>query len=506
MLMFAGATAPSSCRHALSVVRSISVCVLAAPSNRGPLFPVDLDHQQRQQQQSFASAPPSKEDLELKKKNKALAVSLFKNPIVHQLWTARVSAKERQRNKTATTSLSTSKSGPTPADSRVEISYPFTTDSLLQESYRNPWGQMRLGKMMEDLDALAGNIAFFHVDNANNAADASDNDDATKEHPVIVTASVDRIRLRQRPTMDSDQHLSGQVTWTGTSSMEICMQCTGSKSDTSRDKNSEWLQAYVTFVTLDPVTKKPTAIPAVQPQTDQELASFQAGANRAAAKKKRRHQKKTVSPEMDDLADRLLAEAGPLLNMPSLADPHSILMDATKMQNAMIAQPQVQNLHNRIFGGFLMRRAFELAFSNAYVFGGARPLFLQMDDVSFASPVDVGDLLVFNSRVLYTDTGRLKDYYNSDDSPDSSGTTSGTNTSDSGSIYDPDQELPLVHIEVEAWVTEPEKASARLSNSFYFTFAISDKKKQVRNVLPSNIDQARRMAMRMLVDQEHEQE
>jgi acyl-coenzyme A thioesterase 9 len=158
----------------------------------------------------------------------------------------------------------------------------------------------------------------------------------------------------------------------------------------------------------------------------------------------------------------------------------------------MIAQPQVQNLHNRIFGGFLMRRAFELAFSNAYVFGGARPLFLQMDDVSFASPVDVGDLLVFNSRVLYTDTGRLKDYYNS--------------ATISAPGYDEDQELPLVHIEVEAWVTEPEKASARLSNSFYFTFAISKKDKQVRRVLPSNIDQARRMAMRMLVDQEQDQE
>jgi acyl-coenzyme A thioesterase 9 len=65
-----------------------------------------------------------------------------------------------------------------------------------------------------------------------------------------------------------------------------------------------------------------------------------------------------------------------------------------------------------------------------------------------------------------------------------------------------------VHIEVEAWVTEPEKASARLSNQFYFTFAISknNNKRIVRRVLPSNIDQARRMAMRMLVDQEQDEE
>ena len=71
------------------------------------------------------------------------------------------------------------------------------------------------------------------------------------------------------------------------------------------------------------------------------------------------------------------------------------------MQNAMIAQPLVQNLHNRIFGGFLMRRAFELAFSN-YVFGGSRPIFLEVDEVFFARPVHVGDWLVSNSCVLYT--------------------------------------------------------------------------------------------------------
>jgi acyl-coenzyme A thioesterase 9 len=568
MLLLAGVTRrPGSGRHALSVVRSVSVSVSkaasascvsscvskAASKNRALWFPVMLQQlqqqQQQQQQRSFASSSSSKKEDpegEVQKKNKkALAVSLFKNPIVHQLWTARVAAKERQR-KTSTGTSSTGKTttgtststASTPNDSRVEISYPFTTDQMLHESYRNPWGQMRLGKMMEDLDALAGNIAFFHVDNhaGTNNDNTNDIDGGTiqeqqqAEHPVIVTASVDRIRLRQRPEMDSDQHLSGQVTWTGTSSMEICMQCTGggssgggSDQNQKHNADSEWLQAYVTFVTLDPVTKKPTAIPAVHPQTDEEIASFQAGAARAAAKKKRRHQKKTLSPETDDLADRLLAEAGPLLNMPSLADPHSILMDATKMQNAMIAQPQVQNLHNRIFGGFLMRRAFELAFSNAYVFGGARPLFLQMDDVSFASPVDVGDLLVFNSRVLYTDTARLKDYYNnvSVSSANPGGGIGGIG----GGGYDPDQQLPLVHIEVEAWVTEPEKASARLSNSFYFTFAVVSKSnvggdsdssssdsssnnsnmpRQVRRVLPANIDQARRMAMRMLVDQEQE--
>lgn len=402
--------------------------------------------------------------------------SLFKNPIVHKLWTERQAAKARE-GRIGNVDYDPSV-GKAPADSRVEITYAFSTDELLYESYRNPWGQMRLGRMMEDLDALAGNIAFFHVDQGQTM------------HPIIVTASVDRIRLQERPTAKHDQILSGQVSWTGKSSMEIRMSCMDAGTQ------QEWLEAFVTFVTLDPITKKPTAIPPILPQTPDEESYFTRGAQRAALKRQRRSRinskptsqsapsaDHTAQAHIEHMAASLLQEAGPLLNMPALANPHSILMNATRMQNAMIAQPQTQNLHNRVFGGFLMRRAFELAYSNAYVFGGARPIFLEVDDVSFANPVDVGDLLVFNSRVLYTDHGRLGDYYASSNDH---------------------RELPLIHVEVEAWVTEPERVSARLSNQFYFTFAADQP--MVRRVLPSSMDEASRMATRMEADRQQQYE
>jgi acyl-coenzyme A thioesterase 9 len=47
---------------------------------------------------------------------------------------------------------------------RVTVSYPFSTDGSLRESYRNPWGAVRLGRVLEDLDSLAGNIAYEHCD------------------------------------------------------------------------------------------------------------------------------------------------------------------------------------------------------------------------------------------------------------------------------------------------------------------------------------------------------
>ena len=241
--------------------------------------------------------------------------------------------------------------------------------------------------------------------------------------------------------------------------------------------------AYFTFVATDPVTKKPVKIPPLQPETDVEKLQFEAGKRRAQAKKAARKNRKTLDQEVDVQAKKLLAEAGPLLNMPSLADPNSILMNATQLQNAEMAQPQLRNLANRIFGGFLMRRAFELAYACSYLFGGARPRFLEVDEVSFQAPVDVGDLTVFNARVLYTHM--IQDGSSMDFQP-----------------IDGMKNVPLVTIEVEAWIAEPEERNAKLSNQFYFTFALPSDT-VVRKVLPSSMDEARRMVKRIQADDAH---
>ena len=79
--------------------------------------------------------------------------------------------------------------------------------------------------------------------------------------------------------------------------------------------------------------------------------------------------------------------------LPALAPRDVVPSSATRTENIFVAQPQQRNLSGRIFGGFLLRRAFELAFATTYVFGGDRPVFKQVSDMDFLRPVDVGDLL-----------------------------------------------------------------------------------------------------------------
>ena len=67
-----------------------------------------------------------------------------------------------------------------------------------------------------------------------------------------------------------------------------------------------------------------------------------------------------------------------------------------------ICQPDNRNIYGKIFGGYIMRQAFELAWANSFVFCKSRPRVLHMDDILFRSPVEIGAMLYFNSQVCFT--------------------------------------------------------------------------------------------------------
>ncbi|GMI09010.1 hypothetical protein TrRE_jg4499 [Triparma retinervis] len=347
-----------------------------------------------------------------------------------------------------------------PSYSACSISYPFTSNPFLRETYRSPWDEVRVGKILEDLDACAGNICFKH------AVMGGDWD-----APLIVTAGIDRVRVMKRPTVDEDMVLEGSISWVGSSSMEITMRVTGEVVGT-------WLEAAFTFVARDASTNKATKIVSLDPSTPSEKDMFERGKSRAETKKRVRKMAASQSAytlEVERKAREALNGAMSMQKMPSLAPPDQVLMSQTELHNAFTAQPQQRNMHNRIFGGFLMRRAFELAFATAYNFGGCKPRFVEVDDISFLTPVDVGDLLVYHSRVIYTlpDGGDLN-------------LDGGTN--------------PLVMVEVDAFVQEPDVYESHLSNKFHFTFSLPGQN-TCKRIVPDNMDDAKRQIKRMIEDE-----
>lgn len=139
----------------------------------------------------------------------------------------------------------------------------------------------------------------------------------------------------------------------------------------------------------------------------------------------------------------------------------------TRATNLFLCNPQQRNTAGRIFGGFLMRRAFELAHATAYRFCGQPPKIVEVDEVNFKAPVSIGDLLKIEAHVLYTE---VKDG------------------------------CRQMHVEAIAHITDPEAMKDTVSNEFQFTFEINGEEPPLRRMLPASGAVARRMAERMLAE------
>jgi acyl-coenzyme A thioesterase 9 len=98
-----------------------------------------------------------------------------------------------------------------------------------------------------------------------------------------------------------------------------------------------------------------------------------------------------------------------LIYLPDTNDPASkptnvAFMESSRLHTAAIMQPQFRNRHQfMIFGGFLLKQTFELAFCCAASFSHARPSFVSLDPSTFQNPVPVGSVLYLTATVTYTD-------------------------------------------------------------------------------------------------------
>ncbi|KAI3840012.1 hypothetical protein MKX03_020500 [Papaver bracteatum] len=410
---------------------------------------------------STLSSPFEVDANSLTKKPICLWPGTYHSPVTKALWEARSTVDPTSANNAPAQSELLTK---TPSESRTSIVYNFSIDYILREEYRDPWNGVRIGKLLEDLDALAGTIAVKHC-----------SDECILTRPLLlVTASVDKMVLRKPLDVDVDLSMSGAVTWVGRSSIEIHLEVSQHPPDSSHASDAVAFTANFTFVARDSKTGMSAAVNRLLPESEQEKMLWEEAEAKDKARKMKRGEKTRAIENMESEGLKaLLAEGRIFCDMPALANRDSILLRDTCHEYSLVFQPQQRNTHGRIFGGFLMHKAFELAYSTAYAFAGMVPSFLEIDHVDFLRPVDVGDFLRFKSCVLYT------------------------------KLDNPLQ--PLINIEVVAHVTKPELRTSEVSNSFHFTFSVRnfhtmENEFSIRSVFPATEEEARRILKHMDAD------
>lgn len=282
---------------------------------------------------------------------------------------------------------------------------PFKDRNFL-DGYINAFGRLRMGQLFMDLDRLSGIIANKHC---------------LPAEPVIVTASVDRILLLKRLENVPDHNvvLWGYVSWTGRSSMEITIHASSTEEDfpEGREPTLEqcrayetWLISSFTFVARDPVAQRAFPINTLTPRTRQELSEF-VSAEKFNERKKLIAKKEslTLRPPSEGesaLIHNLWLESEKIRHAADNGDVSVnkvITMGNTKVYSTGIMQPQYRNRHSyMIFGGYMMRQTFEVAYACAGAFSHLPPRFVSLDTVTFRNPVPVGSVLHLTALVAYT--------------------------------------------------------------------------------------------------------
>ncbi|ORX87532.1 Thioesterase/thiol ester dehydrase-isomerase [Basidiobolus meristosporus CBS 931.73] len=331
-------------------------------------------------------------------------------------------------------------------ESVVEVLLPLKSNPELAEHYINTYGGVRIGKVLEDLDRLAASVAYKH------------NDDGSRgwQSLIIMTAAVDRIDILKPFDTRHDFKLSGKVIYVGYSSMEVLMKVETIPS-TPNEASDTILIARFTMVARDKQSKKSAQVNPLTIQNDAEKKLFQAGEELKS--RKRNSSAESLLKRPPNAQERLVIHDLHLEGLKyadqGIRPDNMVWMDETPLQSYVLCQPQDRNIQNSIFGGYLMRLAFELAYSNACLFIKGRPYFLALDDISFKSPVGVGSILSLNSKVVYSPGGKDKKF----------------------------------QISVVADVLDHEKSTKRTTNVFHFTFA-GGKSAQVPRIMPKTYAEA----------------
>ncbi|MCJ1431899.1 hypothetical protein MMC27_001255 [Xylographa pallens] len=331
------------------------------------------------------------------------------------------------------------------SDSYHKVVLPLAQDPWLLDNYLNANGNIRLGTLFMDLDALSGIIAYKH----------------TGESVTTVTAAVDRITIKHPLKELCDLELSGQVTYaTGRSSMEISLQVARVPNNGSEVLKEDVLMTCAfTMVSLDPSTKKPINIPALQINTEDERRLYKLGENNYSAKKelsKTTLRKQTPNDQESDLIHAMWLKQLEYHDVTtSVHKPDNVVyMDSTRLYSSQIMQPQYRNRHNfMIFGGFLLKATFELAFCCAASFSHSRPTFLSLDPSTFDNPVPVGSVLYLTATVAYTDPPLVDMYAKSSDDHKQS-------------------QFTKVQIRVDSKVRDIEHGHTKPTGQFNYTFLL----------------------------------
>jgi acyl-CoA hydrolase len=271
-----------------------------------------------------------------------------------------------------------------PLDTSIDRTLPFSSDVALRRRFQvtdgEVRGNLRWGLLLEVLDTLAEDVALAYAR-------------CTDPQARVVTAAIDDILLRTPADLHRDLHLRARINYVGRTSMEV-----GIRVDQPGSGPGPLASCYFTMVARTGPGTDAQNLP-LKPLTYvddlERLRHDLAVQRRQAYKQEQAASGESPSPE----EYLLLAELHRAQDAPGF---DGLLAGDLVRSSWERMYPEQENVPKKIFGGYLIRRALELALIHVEEVAPLRPVLVRVNRINFLQPVRIGDKLHFTSRVVYT--------------------------------------------------------------------------------------------------------
>lgn len=252
-------------------------------------------------------------------------------------------------------------------------------------------GNLRFGLLLEVLDKIAEETALNYVN---------------RFHPEtrVVTAAIDDIFVRHAADVTRDIAFHARINHVGRSSLVV-----GIRVEQPGDPLNHIASCHFTMVARSGSGEQAVSVALPALEYADELEKKRAAKAEASRSEYQRQQALMSEPPSREEFE-MLGKLHQCLDEPggtgrrSQDEPCFRGFRADRLVTDSWEQmyPEKENVPRSIFGGYLIRRAFELSSICANLIAPDRPIIAAVTRINFFQPVLIGDKLHYTSRVVYT--------------------------------------------------------------------------------------------------------
>ncbi|KAK6644583.1 hypothetical protein RUM43_000850 [Polyplax serrata] len=275
---------------------------------------------------------------------------------------------------------------------------PLSSNQALRERYTSILGQVRLGRLMEDLDLFAGHIAYKHCSYPNIAP-------GDRIPITIVTLSVSQIDILEQVKPLFDIQVTGHVCWVGSTSLEVVVwlhqKIEGSLKQITK--------ALFLMACRNSHNMGPAIVNQIKAETPEQEALLKGGEERKILRQKTMKESLLIKVPTEEEIQVIHSIFMSTLDTKTqffdrrVLPPQSKWMKDTTQSTLVFCHPEYRNMHNKIFGGFLIRQALELSWIVGFMHWMDVPKLVRISDIGFYKPVEVGAIVNMTGTVTYTE-------------------------------------------------------------------------------------------------------